>query len=75
METASKNKCQYCVGKNKFLTNHQASLNHRSSAFIIGDSLIVQSFIGDTCTGETNVDISFCPFCGRVLTLPSNKKL
>ncbi len=65
----SNNKCKYCKGLEKYITPHQASENDYSKTFIIGDTLIIQSFSKNTATAEINVDISFCPFCGNKIIL------
>jgi len=61
--------CKYCQGKEieEYITPHQASEYDKSTAFVVGDTLVTQAFKGDMRTVEINVDVSFCPFCGRRL--------
>lgn len=61
--------CKYCQGKEieEYITPHQASEYDKSAAFVVGDTLVTQAFKGDMRTVEINVDVSFCPFCGRRL--------
>ena len=58
-------KCDYCSGNKKYMTPHQAGDNSYSKSFVTGDTLVTQAFIHDKCTSEINVDIAFCPFCGK----------
>ena len=62
------NKCPYCDGSGKkYITNHQASVNDKSSAYVVFNMLIVHTIKNDKIVEETNVDIKYCPYCGRKL--------
>lgn len=62
------NKCPYCNGSGKrYITNHQASANDKSSAYIVCNMLIVHTIKNNKIVEETNIDIKCCPFCGREL--------
>ena len=65
----SNNKCKYCKGSRKYITHHQASENDYSKAFIVRNTLIIQSFSQNIAIAEIDVDISFCPFCGSKINL------
>jgi len=69
----NKNGCKYCLrekDKNllKWKTSHQASENDYSLSFVVGDTFVTQAFKNDQCVSEINVDILFCPFCGRKIS-------
>jgi hypothetical protein len=59
--------CKFCLGKENYITPHQASDDTHSISSICGSSLIVKSFKNDKCIYEINVDIKYCPFCGKTL--------
>ena len=67
-KTKQMNKCPYCNGSGKrYITNHQASANDKSSAYIVYNMLIVYASENNKIVEETNIDIQYCPFGGRRL--------